>query len=91
MSLRGEVWTNKTSLTPSLFPIEVLVSNKEMKQSRICELGVQILSLSAIFLLDLETVLTVWDFYFVYHSIQICRLCADLIKVIPETQQRHQI
>jgi hypothetical protein len=61
ISLRGQVWAQKTSLTPPLL-IEVPVPRQESEQSCICVLGVLILPLYTIFLLDFGTVPTVCYF-----------------------------
>ena len=53
ISLRGEVWTRKTSLTPSCF-IEVSAPSHDTEQSWICVGGVSIFLLSIILLLDSE-------------------------------------
>ena len=55
------------SLTPVHF-IEVSVPSKEIKCSCICLLGWSILSLSMVFLLDFETVLT-WYFYISFYLV----------------------
>jgi hypothetical protein len=55
ISSKREIWAHKTSLTPPLIT-EVTVPNQESERSCICELGVSILPLSAIFLLDFATV-----------------------------------
>ena len=61
ISLRGQVWAHKISLTPPLL-IEVPVPRQESERSCICVLGVLILPLYTIFLLDFGTVPTVWYF-----------------------------
>jgi len=61
MSLRGEVWSHKTILTPSLY-IEVPVPSQESELSCICVVGVSLLPLSMIYLLDFGTVPTVFAF-----------------------------
>jgi hypothetical protein len=48
ISLRGEIWTHKTILTPSLY-IEVSVPNLKREQSCICVYGVPFLPLSVRF------------------------------------------
>jgi hypothetical protein len=55
ISLKGVVWTNKTSLALPLF-IEVPVLSQESERSCVSVLGVSILPLSTIFLLDFRTV-----------------------------------
>jgi hypothetical protein len=67
VSLRGQVWVHKTSLTPT-FVTEVSVPSKKREHSCICELGVSILPFSAIFLLDIGTVVTVWYFCFSFYD-----------------------
>jgi hypothetical protein len=57
--LRGEVWANKTSLTPPLL-IEVPVPSMESERACICVLGVSILPLSTILIFDFGFVPTVW-------------------------------
>ena len=58
ISLRGEVWANKTSLTCHFFFIDVRVSMQESERS--CVSGVSILFLSTIFQLGFGTVPPVW-------------------------------
>jgi hypothetical protein len=67
ISLRGEVWAHKTSVTPPLFN-KVPVPSHGSEWSCISELGVFILALSTIFLLGFGTVPTVW-YFFVFHFI----------------------
>jgi hypothetical protein len=55
------MWAHRTSVTPPLF-IEVPVQNQESKLSCISVLEVSILHLSTIFLLEVDTVPTVWYF-----------------------------
>ena len=55
ISIRGEVWTIKTSLSQPLF-IEVPVSSQESEWSCISVFGVSILPLSTILRLDFGTV-----------------------------------
>ena len=57
VSLRGQVWVHKTSLTPT-FVTEVSVPSKKREHSCICELGVSIL------LQEFGTFPTVWYFLF---------------------------
>jgi hypothetical protein len=59
ISLKGEVRSYKTSLTPRLF-IEVPVPSQESKRSCICVLVVSSLSLSTILIFGFRTVSTVW-------------------------------
>ena len=51
ISLSGEVWAHKTSLTPPLF-IGVPVASQESKRVCICMLGVWMLSLFTILIFD---------------------------------------
>ena len=64
LSLRGDIWANKTSLTLPLF-IEVPVPKQEMEQSCICVVDVSILPLSENFYLIL--LLQVWYFLFSFY------------------------
>jgi hypothetical protein len=61
MSLRGEFWDHRARLTTQLI-IGVPVANQESQRACICVLVVSIFPLSMIFILDFETVLTVWYF-----------------------------
>ena len=72
ISLKGEIWAHKTSLTQPL-STEVPVLSQENEQSCICVLMVSISSLSTIFLLDFGTVPTVW-FLFVFFFILLVKM-----------------
>jgi hypothetical protein len=63
ISLRGEIWVHKTSLTQWLF-MNVSVPSQESERSYICVLGYRFWPLSSIFLFYFGTVLTVWYFLF---------------------------
>ena len=63
ISQRGDVWIQKTSLTPPLF-IEVPVPNLESEWGCLCEKGISILLLFTIFLLEHGTLPTMWYFLF---------------------------
>jgi len=79
ISLRGEVWDNKISLTPPLF-IEIPVPSQECDQSCIVVLGLSILHISTSFLLDCGTVLSLWYFLFfiLFHLISNSLLVQNL-------------
>ena len=68
ISLREEIWAQKTSLTLPLFT-EVPVPSQESELSHICVLGVSIFPLSTIFIHELGIVLTVWHFLFFIWSL----------------------
>ena len=76
ISLRGEVWSHKTSLTQQMF-IEASVLSQESEQSYLCVWGINFASsyeffigflncsvsvVFFVFLLDFGTVPTVWYF-----------------------------
>ena len=62
ISLRGESIDRKTNLTWPLLN-KVTVSTKESERLYISVLGVYIWPLFTIFLLDVGTFLTLWDFF----------------------------
>jgi hypothetical protein len=68
ISLRGEAWVHKTSLTPPLC-IEVPVPSQESEQSCIC--GYRLCLCFYGFLLDFRIVPIVLYFCFVFHLITI--------------------
>ena len=70
ISLRGELWAHKTSLTPPLF-IEVSVPSQESERSCIFVLFVSILPLSTMFLFDFGVAPTVFFFLFYYSSVSV--------------------
>ena len=72
VSLRGKVWTDKTSKTPPLF-IEVLALFQECVQTCIYVLAVSNFLFSTIFLLYFRIVSTVW-YYFVLFFILLHKL-----------------
>ena len=71
ISLRGEVWARKTSLTLPLF-IEVPVPSQGYERWCKCVLVVSIWPLATIFLLDFETVPTVWYFWLILELFPQC-------------------
>ena len=81
MSLSGEVWVHKTSLTPPLF-IEVPVLSQECEWPCICVLGVMYMCVrsndfasdSTIFILDFRTVRIVL-YLFLFHLTNIVYNC----------------
>ena len=68
ISLRGEMWVNKTSLTPPLF-IEVTLPSHACEWSCICVLGVSSLPIYKILLLNFVTIPRVWYFFFILISL----------------------
>jgi hypothetical protein len=72
MTLRGDVWAHKTSLTWPCF-IEVPVLRQESEQSCTCGFGYRFYFVSTISRLDFETVLTIQYFMYSQYSI----LCSD--------------
>jgi hypothetical protein len=69
ISLRGEIWAHKCSLTPSYF-IEVHVPSQESERSCISELRVSGFPLFPLFLFEFGTAPTVW-WIFVSHFIDV--------------------
>ena len=72
MTLRGDVWAHKTSLTWPCF-IEVPVLRQESEQSCTCGFGYRFYFVSTISRIDFETVLTIQYFMYSQYSI----LCSD--------------
>jgi len=61
ISLRGDVWVHKTSLTPP-FVLEVPVPRQESEKSCLCVLGISMLPLSTILIFDFKV-------FFCFHFI----------------------
>jgi hypothetical protein len=72
MTLRGDVWAHKTSLTWPCF-IDVPVLGEESEQSCTCGFGYRFCFVSMISRLDFEIVLIIQYFMFWQYSI----LCSD--------------
>jgi hypothetical protein len=75
ITLRGEVWIHKTSLTPPLF-IEVSVPRDESERSCICVLGVSILLLFLRFFSIGFLNCSFGVVFFVFHFIEIKQLAS---------------
>ena len=61
ISLRGEVWVHKTSLTPPRFT-KVPVLSQESERPCMCVLWLSIAPLPTILIFDLKIIPTVWKY-----------------------------